>query len=513
MAKILILEADRRLRLSRASALLREGYYVTSVSSVEKAAKAAKHQSYELLITSVAEPELLNMLLARFPPEMGVLIIATEDTISKTAECSGTGIHAFLIQPFSVNKLKDTLAQTLDRTHAVTEGVRSKILTTLGYANRLLASEAEMDKFFRLVVEISAADTKSDYVSLSIKDEATGKLVIKAQVGDHKPSWKKICQQVTKIGEPILLDETTQNHSRLHRLMTEAGISGMLCVPLVIKGGVSGTINHIKTTKSGRFTSSDLNLASILGWWSSIALENASLFGSVHRQRLHLEKLLHEISVAQENERKRIAIEVHDGAVQWLVGASYAIKACRTLVLESRFADLELELAKTGQMLQRGIKELRRAIANLRPLPLEGVGLTAGLRQTGEALNEEGIRCHTEVDGKLPKLTFAEENTIYWIVHEALTNIRKHSKATEASVRMQFRDGRVSVDISDNGQGFNPNQVMNSAIPLEHMGLLGMKERAQLLGGYLSINSNLGQGTSISFILPISSRQTMETRV
>ena len=511
--RVLILEADRGLRLSRTRTLSREGYSVTGVSSIKEAAKAAKRQSYELLVVRVEEPELLNMLLARCPPEMSVLIITTEDMVSKTAECSGTGIHSFLIQPFSVNKFKDSIVQTIDRAQSVKEGLRSRILTNLEQTNRLLASQTEMDQFFKLVVEISAASTRAEYVSLVVKDETTGRFMIKAQGGNHKPAWNKVCQQLIKTGQPILLDETIKNHSRLHRLMTEAGISAVLGIPLVIKGDVIGAINHIKATKRARFTSSELNFATILGWWSSIALENARLCSSTQRQHLHVKKLLHEISLAQENERKRVAIEIHDGVAQWMVGASYDIRACSTLIAESRFADLKLELGKAEKTLHRGIKELRRTIANLRPLPLEEMGLISALCQVMEVLNEEGIRCHTKIAEKLPELTLAEENTTYWIVQEVLTNIRNHSKASDVNLRIQSGDGTVSIEVSDNGQGFDPDQVMNGASPLGHMGLLGMKERAELLGGYLTINSKPGKGTLIGFSFPVSSQATMETRL
>lgn len=509
--KVLILETNRHLRLARTRALSQEGYYVTSLSSVEKAAKVARRQSYELLVISGEEPELLNMLLARFRPEMSVLIIATEDTITKAAGCSGTGIHSFLIKPFSMNKFKDSVARTIDRARMVKEDLRSKTLTDLEQANRLLASQAEIEQFFRLIVEISASSTKADHVSLATKDEATGKFVVKAQRGDYQPAWQKICQQTIKIGKPTLLDETTQN-SRLHRLMIDTGISAILCLPLVIKGEVVGAINHIKVTKGARFTSSDVNFASILGWWSSIALENARLLSSLQSQHIRVEQLLHEICLAQENERKRVSIEIHDSVAQWMVGASYDIKACSTLISESRFADLDLELARIRKTVQSSVKELRRAIANLRPLPLEEIGLVGALRQAAEVLNEDGIRCHTEIAGQLPKLTFAQESNTYWIVQEILTNIRNHSKATDVNLRIQSGDNTVSVEVNDNGQGFEPNQIMNSSLQLGHMGLLGMQERAELLGGYLSINSQPGKGTSIGFSFPVLSQVTMKTR-
>ncbi len=509
--KVLILESNEHLRSSWTRTLSREGYSVTVSSSVKEAVEEAEQQSYELLVIHAEEPELMDMLLPQFPPEVSILIITTEDAVSRIVEGLGTGIHSFLIQPFSLSKFKKVVARTMDRTLSVAEGLRSKILTTLEQANHLLDSEVEMDQFFKLIVEMSATGTTADYVSLAIRNEMTGKFVINAEQGKSKPAWASICQELTEIGEPILLDETTQNHSLLHGLMTEVGISAVLCIPLTIKGNVIGAMNHIKIADRGQFASSDLNFASILAWWISIAIENARLFSRVQKQRLHVDELLDEISRAQENERKRVAIQIHDGVAQWMVGASYSIKACSTLISESRIAELETELYKIEKTLQRSVKELRRTIANLRPLPLEEVGLVNALRHTTEEVVEDGIRCHTEVDGQCPKLSFAEETTTYWIVQEILTNIRNHSKASDVHLRIRFSDTAVSVEVTDNGQGFNPDEVLSSVVPLEHMGLVGMKERARLLGGSLIINSNPGQGTSIDFTFPISSRVAMKT--
>ena len=482
--KVLILESNEHLSSSWTRTLSREGYSVTVSSSVKEAVEEAEQQSYELLVIHAEEPELIDMLLPQFPPEVSILIITTEDAVSGIVEGLGTGIHSFLIQPFSLSKFKKVVAQTMDRTRSVAESLGSKVLTTLEQANHLLDSEVEMDQFFKLIVEMSATGTGADYVSLAIRNEMTGKFVINAEQGKSKPAWASICQELMEIGEPILLDETTQNHSLLHRLMVEAGISAVLCIPLTIKGNVIGAMNHVKIANTGQFASGDLNFASILAWWISIAIENTRLFSRVQKQRLHVDELLDEISRAQENERKRVAIQIHDGVAQWMVGASYSIKACSTLISESRIAELETELYKIEKTLQRSVKELRRTIANLRP---------------------------TEVDGQCPKLSFAEETTTYWIVQEILTNIRNHSKASDVHLRIQFSDTAVSVEVTDNGQGFNPDEVLSSVVPLEHMGLVGMKERARLLGGSLIINSNPGQGTSIDFTFPISSRVAMET--
>ena len=233
----------------------------------------------------------------------------------------------------------------------------------------------------------------------------------------------------------------------------------------------------------------------------------------VQEQRRHVEALLHEISLAQENERRRVAIQIHDGVAQWMVGACYGIKALSTLISESRLAELEAELAKIEHTLQRSVTELRRTIANLRPLPLEEVGLTEAIRHAAAQLSEAGITAHIEVDEELPELSFAEETTTYWIVQEILTNIRNHSRATEVWLRLRSQNGSLLLEVSDNGQGFDPDEVMSNTITLEHMGLTGMQERARLLGGQLTIRSKPGEGTVVTFTFPVSSQLAMKTTI
>jgi len=513
LSKILLLESNNQLRLSRTHTLSQDGYYVNGVSTVKEAVKAAQQQSYELLIIRVEEPELMNMLIAQFPPEMSVLIITTEDTINKIAEHLGSGVHSFLFQPFSVTRFKERVAQSINKARMVKEGLRCKILTDLEQANRLLAAEDEIDKCFKLVIKLSAAITNADHVSLLIKDKTTGNVKIMARRGDHKLIWKKISEQVMDIGEPLLLDETTQNPPQMHKLIAETGITAVLCIPFVVKGEVIGVLNHIKITEGARFASSDLHFASILGWWISVVLENANLFNSLQKQYVQEEKLLHEVAIAQEKERRRIATDIHDGVAQWLIGASYTLRTCSHLISESKFSDLELTLTEIRKTLQRSVKELRRVIVNLRPLPLDEVGLVGALLQAAEILNTHGIRCDTDINEGLPKLNLAQEKTVYWIVQEALTNVRNHSSASNASIRMLFNDNIFSVEISDNGQGFKSEQVMNSTVELEHVGLLGMRERAEMLGGYLKINSTVGEGTSIGFSFPVSFREAITAGV
>jgi len=501
--RILIVEADRRLLLARADALSRDGYSVAGAATVEEAVEAAGEERFDLLVAGVGHPASADLLLQQLPPGVGALIIAAEDTVLRLARNAGTEMASFLVPPVTTGRLRRAVAAAIEGARNLKGRVRSEVLTSLQQVSGLPADKAGIGRFSKRTVETSANHTGADYVSFLARSDA-GALVIKAQVGERRPGWQEVCREAAGTGEALLLDETAPDHSHLRSLMARAGVSALLCVPVTIRGEAVGAFSHLKTAPKAAFAASDLDFATILGQWSSTALENVRLRDTVQGQRPYVQRLLREIAVAQENERRRMAVEIHDGVAQWMVGASYGIRACRALASESRLDDLRRELDETSQTVQRSIKELRRTIADLRPLPLEELGLVAAVCQAGEVLAEDGITCRAEVDADLPKLTTPEEATTYRIVQEILTNVRRHSGADEVIIRMMCRDGLYRVEVTDNGQGFVPEEVGRSEGPAVHMGLIGMRERAELLDGQLMIDSSHGEGTAVRFAFPVS---------
>ena len=210
-----------------------------------------------------------------------------------------------------------------------------------------------------------------------------------------------------------------------------------------------------------------------------MVVTDAHLIDSSDRQQtVPREQILEEIHLARDNERRRLSAEIHDGVVQWMVGALYRINACRQSMLPLKSGDLSDELTCIAATLKESVGELRRIIADLRPPPLETLGLLPALRQAMNALEENGITCHFESYGELPKLTLCEERAVFGIVQEALNNIRKHSGAISARLRLWFLDNIVSVKITDNGRGFNPEDTIDNRVRPDHIGLLSMKDRA-----------------------------------
>jgi signal transduction histidine kinase len=199
----------------------------------------------------------------------------------------------------------------------------------------------------------------------------------------------------------------------------------------------------------------------------------------------------HEIT---EEDRQRIALDIHDGVVQMVIGASYEVQAAASAVTSHRLtAQKHLETAR--RLLDQTVTEMRRIVFDLRPTYLDSLGLFPALEKYAQSFQESsGIACTATLQGEPLLLPDETKVAVYRIVQEALNNVRKHSGATAAAVQMAFAPGRLTVTVQDNGTGF-ATEAANAASG--HLGLVSMAERAQSIGGRLDITSAPGQGTRL----------------
>jgi PAS domain S-box-containing protein len=205
----------------------------------------------------------------------------------------------------------------------------------------------------------------------------------------------------------------------------------------------------------------------------------------------------------QEQERCRIAYEIHDGIAQLMVSAQQHLETCVAL--------WQRDAPAAGQQLERGLDRLhqaivasRRLMTELRPVALDALGLIPAVQQVLEELGKE-TGWETEFIGATEglSLTTDEEAALFLMLQEALTNARKHANTSKVRVELK-REGRqgegLMALIKDWGRGFQPDKVCYGE---QHLGLLGMRERARLLGGTCTIDSGPGQGTSVLIRIPL----------
>jgi len=276
-----------------------------------------------------------------------------------------------------------------------------------------------------------------------------------------------------------------------------------LLYPIKSRGKLIGILALGKKQSKALYSQEDIELIMSLAGEAGIMIENARMLDSLKKQQLQMEQLLAEAIHAQEEERQRISGDLHDSVAQWLAGASYRTQTVDALLSGSDSDEARDELATVESTIDKSLKELRRVLTGLRPPALDELGLSHALRQSLEELKTDGIDCHFSEVGMPARLPSSMEIAVYRVVQEALTNIRKHANATRVNLRLQFQADKLLVGIRDNGKGFDLSHTLDSAISVEHMGLLGMKQRAEMLGGDIRIRTGEGAGTAITLRFPI----------
>ncbi|HIW31741.1 MAG TPA: sensor histidine kinase [Candidatus Paenibacillus intestinavium] len=214
------------------------------------------------------------------------------------------------------------------------------------------------------------------------------------------------------------------------------------------------------------------------------------------------------IILAQEEERKRIAREIHDGPAQSLANIVLRTEIAERMLQKENYPLVQTELVDLKGQVRAGIEEIRKVIFNLRPMALDDLGLIPTLRKLTQDF-EEKSKIHTKFDvsGKELRLNSSMEAAIYRLVQEALSNVTKHAEATRVSVGIGFQQDQLWLSIKDNGKGFhnncNTNSNLNSGDDQTHYGLIGMHERVELIEGTIDIQSEVGRGTDIRIVIPL----------
>lgn len=210
------------------------------------------------------------------------------------------------------------------------------------------------------------------------------------------------------------------------------------------------------------------------------------------------------IILAQEDERKRIAREIHDGPAQSLANLVLRTEIAERLLDTGDLNLVRTELIDLKSQIRTGLEEIRKIIFNLRPMALDDLGLVPTLRKFVQDFEEKTrIRAVFETVGKDKRLPSAMEAAMFRLVQEAYNNALKHAQPTFVSLEMTFQENTIQMVITDNGVGFHVDGAQSRAKTHTHFGLIGMQERVELLQGTLDIESVVGQGTKIQIHVPI----------
>ena len=235
---------------------------------------------------------------------------------------------------------------------------------------------------------------------------------------------------------------------------------------------------------------------------ASVALKNTYLVAELQQRILECERLHRQVLYASEEERKRIARELHDQIIQELIGLNYQLSELRVelaLGLDSRLARLQEEVRHL-------LSDVRGICADLRPPVLDSLGLVSAVRsRIHEVESQKALRIRLVVEGNEEQdLTEEIALCVYRVLQESLLNVQKHAAAQRVDVTLQISSAEVALLVVDDGNGFNMPQRLGLLTSDGHFGLVGLRERLDLVRGTLEIISAPGKGTRLEAHVPLA---------
>ncbi|MDO0821379.1 sensor histidine kinase [Desulfosporosinus nitroreducens] len=216
-----------------------------------------------------------------------------------------------------------------------------------------------------------------------------------------------------------------------------------------------------------------------------------------HEQRLEMGL---RVIKAQEEERRRVAREIHDGPAQTLANIVLRLEIAEKL-LELDTSRAKSELQDLKNLVRANLQDIRRIIFDLRPMALDDLGIVPAISKYLDNFQDNyRINCDLRIEGRERRLLPAMEVALFRLVQEGMTNVAKHAQTAKVEICLTYKDEWTIATIRDYGKGFEVNTAMNS--PGEHFGLVGMRERVEMFSGYFSIQSTIGKGTTIELSIP-----------
>lgn len=356
---------------------------------------------------------------------------------------------------------------------------------------RAVGGETDVERVLDLIVKRARALVEARALLVLLR--RGGRLVVVAQAGQISEEVRHLTIPTEDSVFQAAMQERVAQHLERGSPPSEArfrerlGAEAALVVPLLFRGHAVGTLVALDREAGGEFDEEDLRLLQAFASSAATAVATA--------QSVEAERLQQKVEIG-ERERRRWAQELHDDALQGLAAIRISLATAVQGEADDRAERIEAAAADTVERLEDQINELSRLINDLRPASLERLGLAGALQALAEECSARGgVAIETEIEiGE--KLSSEEERVVYRLVQEALNNVLKHAAATSAVVSAHLSDHQLQIAVKDDGCGFDPDSVGDGR------GLIGMRERIELLGGEIEILSG-ADGTQIAARVPV----------
>lgn len=387
-------------------------------------------------------------------------------------------------------------------TDDVRRGDRSALLRRI---IEITAEDLDLREVVRRVAALIIEAHDADVCFVHLVDEARGCLVlagatppfdelagtIELGLGEGVAGW------VAQHGQVVVVDDkwSDPRYKYIPALRGE-DYASLVSLPMVRRGHrVVGVVNvHSKARR--RHSDEEVAVLSDVAGLLAGIVENARLYSRLAEREAELERFAARTIELQELERRRVAADIHDGISQRLVSLWYHLSAADEAV-EVDDVVVAGELAKAKELATAALDEARRTIVGLRPAVLDDLGLGPGL----ESLATTVPGAHVTVDVDAPPLPAHVETALFRIAQEALQNVAKHAVATTVAVSLSVGAAGARLVVADDGRGFDVERARDEPRP-DSYGLVGMQERAALVGAKVVVASRPGEGTTVTVEVP-----------
>ncbi|MEN9936824.1 MAG: hypothetical protein RLZZ387_3403 [Chloroflexota bacterium] len=368
-----------------------------------------------------------------------------------------------------------------------------------------------LDRVLQRVLTFAGHDSGS----IMLYDEQLDRLEVCASTGDGavpvgtqvENMQRSVASHVLRTCAPLVLLGCGENVGTEWRDYTR-DIPSAVCLPLLLREGRPIGVLSLKSTYEPRLlVAEDIDTLQLLATHlagvieqSRLNLERSRLLSELAQTEGHLRELIGQLLSAQEEERRRVAYDIHDGLAQMAASAYQHLQNVASRY-HPRDPQMRQDFDQALDLIHRTVKEARCLIMGLRPAALDDLGLGVALRIEVDQLRASGWQIVFQEDPALGRLPALIETTLFRTAQEALTNIRKHAGTTRVAILVGRSVDTVYLVIHDWGRGYTPTSEQRKYG--EQMGVIGMRERVRLLGGSCRIESIPDQGTSVTVEIPL----------
>lgn len=383
---------------------------------------------------------------------------------------------------------------------------RIAALETLQEVAHSLTSELKLDRLLALILSNAMDVLQATAGSLLLLDQTTNELIFQVvQGGGGKALLRKrirtdegIAGWVFTRRLPAIVHHATSDprfSTRMDESLAFQTVS-LLAAPLIHKGNPIGVIEVLNKRSGEKFNADDQELLMAFAAQSAIVIENARLYQQIVSER-------DRILAVEEQVRRELARDLHDGPSQILASLVMGMKHLRQVILRQP-ERTEQEVNDLERLATTAMHQVRNMLFDLRPVALETQGLIAALRVYVERQRDSNsVPVFLEADNITQRFPPKVEAAVFSIIQEAVGNAKKHAQAKSIWIAARQSRDTLTLSVRDDGKGFDVASVEEAYAQRGSLGLLNMKERAELARAKLTIDSKIGKGTKVTLVIPL----------